>query len=212
MRYVETHSRRALAALLALAAAGCASVAPTREAPPVAAAAAVEAPVSAAAQQAFDDAVRALAAGQVAQAESGFRALTLSNPELGGPHADLGLIYRQTGRLSEAVAALEQAVRASPKQPLYLNQLGLAYRQQGRFDEAREAYERALALAPEYAAATLNLAILNDLYLGDSRRALALYERYLGLSPQGDAQVSKWVVDLRNRKPQQLASNRKDAP
>lgn len=209
MRYVELHSRRVLAALLALVAAGCASVAPP---PPAAPAAVAEAPVSADVQQAFDNAVRALAAGQVAQAESGFRALTVSNPELGGPHADLGLIYRQTGRLPEAVAALEQAVRASPKQPLYLNQLGLAYRQQGQFDQAREAYERALELAPDYAAAMLNLAILNDLYLGDGRRALALYERYLELSPQGDAQVSKWVLDLRNRKPQQLASSRKDAP
>lgn len=209
MRYVDLHSGRVLVALLALAAAGCASVAPP---PPAAPAAVAEAPVSADVQQAFDNAVRALAAGQVAQAESGFRALTVSNPELGGPHADLGLIYRQTGRLPEAVAALEQAVRASPKQPLYLNQLGLAYRQQGQFDQAREAYERALELAPDYAAAMLNLAILNDLYLGDGRRALALYERYLELSPQGDAQVSKWVLDLRNRKPQQLASSRKDAP
>ncbi|HRI18563.1 MAG TPA: hypothetical protein PL196_08585, partial [Burkholderiaceae bacterium] len=65
---------------------------------------------------------------------------------------------------------------------------------------------------PDYAAATLNLGILNDLYLGDNRRALELYERYLELSPAGDTQVSKWVVDLHNRKPQQVAANAKEKP
>ena len=33
-----------------------------------------------------------------------------------------------------------------------------------------------------------------------------LYERYLELSTAGDTQVSKWVVDLHNRKPQQVAA------
>ena len=212
MRYVESLGRPALAALLALAAAGCATVAPPPDSAPAPVQPAGPPPVSAAAQQSFDDAVRALAAGQLAQAESAFRALTLSHPELGGPHADLGLIYRRSGRLPEAVAALEQAVQASPQQPQYLNQLGLAYREQGRFDQAREAYERALSADPDYAVATLNLAILNDLYLGDSRRALALYERYLALTPQGDPQVGKWVVELNKRKPQQLAANRKEQP
>ena len=195
----------ALAAACALVA-GCA----TQKADPGPAtatpAAATPPPVDPAVQSAFDDAKRALAAGQVEQAERGFRALTRSHPDLGGPHADLGLIYRQSGKLPEAAAALEAAVRASPQQPVYLNQLGLTYRQLGRFDKAREAYEQALQLDPDYAAATLNLGILNDLYLGDSRRALELYERYLALSPQGDPTVSKWVVDLNNRKPQRVAS------
>jgi Flp pilus assembly protein TadD len=197
-----------LAAACALAA-GCATR-PADTAPATATAAPAPAPVDPAAQRAFDDAKRALASGQVVQAEQAFRALTQTYPDLGGPHADLGLIYRQSGKLPEAVAALEKAVRASPQQPTYLNQLGLAYRQQGRFDKAREAYEQALAIDPDYATAALNLGILNDLYLGDSRRAVELYERYLALSPGGDATVSKWIVDLNNRKPQRVASGQKE--
>lgn len=193
-----------------LLAAGCA----TRPAEPVAtpAAAVAPAPVDPAAQAAFDAALRSLAAGKVDQAEQGFKNLTRTHPDLGGPHADLGLIYRQNGKLPEAVAALEQAVRASPQQAVYWNQLGVAYRQQGRFTQAREAYEQALQIDPDYAAATLNLGILNDLYLGDSRRAVELYERYLALSPGGDPTVGKWIVDLNNRKPQRLASGQKDKP
>lgn len=210
MRFAELAGRLAAAAALCALAAGCA----TRQAEPAAApaAAVAPAPVDPAAQSAFDDALRALAAGKVDQAEQGFRTLTQTHPDLGGPHADLGLIYRQSGKLPEAVAALEKAVRASPQQPIYLNQLGLAYRQQGRFDKAREAYEEALRVDPDYATAALNLGILNDLYLGDSRRAVELYERYLALSPGGDATVSKWIVDLNNRKPQRVASGQKDKP
>jgi tetratricopeptide (TPR) repeat protein len=215
MRSVE-HTLCALS--VALLAAGCASnPGPVQDqaaasAPAAAAKAAsgtAVAPVDAAAQRSFDEARRALAAGQTAEAEARFLALTQSNPELGGPFASLGLIYQQAGKTSEAVLQFEAAVKASPQQPAYLNQLGVAYRQMGQFDKAREAYERAIALAPDHATAMLNLGILNDLYLGDPARALELYERYLLLTPAGDATVSKWVVDLKNRKPQTVAAKGK---
>jgi tetratricopeptide (TPR) repeat protein len=196
-----------------LLAAGCASNAgpdaPAAAATTKAASKTVAPPVDANAQRGFDEARRALAAGQTAEAERRFLALTQSNPELGGPHASLGLIYQQAGKTVEAVLQFEAAVKASPLQPAYLNQLGVAYRQQGQFDKAAEAYEKAIALAPEHATAMLNLGILNDLYLGDPNRALEMYERYLLLTPAGDATVSKWVVDLKNRKPQTLAAKGK---
>jgi tetratricopeptide (TPR) repeat protein len=156
-------------------------------------------PVSPAVQRAFDDAARALRAGRTEEAERGFRALAAAHPELGGPQANLGLIYLRADRPAEAVAALEKAVAASPQQPRYFNQLGIAYRQQGQFAKARGAYEQAIELDPDYAAAYMNLGILHDMYLRDSRRALELYDRYLTLSPRGDPTVSKWVVDLKNR-------------
>lgn len=161
----------------------------------------VEAPVPPAAQRAFDDALRALRAGRIDDAERGFKAVAQSNPELGGPHANLGVIYRQAGKLAESAAALERAVKASPEQPLYFNQLGITYRHQGQFAKARSAYERAVALDDNYAAAQLNLGILFDLYLRDGPRALESYERYMALSGGKDATVAKWVTDLKNRKP-----------
>ena len=159
--------------------------------------------VTPAVQRAFDEALRALRAGRNEDAERGFKALAQSNPELGGPHANLGVIYRQAGKFAESVAALERATKASPEQPLYFNQLGISYRHTGQFAKAREAYERALSLDANYAAAQLNLGILFDLYLRDSGRALEAYERYAELSGGKDAAVAKWVTDLKNRKPAQ---------
>lgn len=170
-----------------------------------------EVAVPAAAQRAFDDARRAMRAGRMDEAERGFKSVIQFHPELGGPHANLGVIYRRANKLPESAAALEQAVKASPRQPVYFNQLGITYRLQGQFVKAREAYERAIDLDPNYAAATLNLGILSDLYLWDGKRALELYDRYLALSPGGDATVTKWVADLKNRnKTAQAAADRKE--
>ncbi|HYB50107.1 MAG TPA: tetratricopeptide repeat protein [Burkholderiaceae bacterium] len=159
--------------------------------------------------RAYEASLRALQQGRTAEAERGFLALTRSNPELGGPHANLGMIYRRADKTPQAVSELEFAVRDSPLQPVYWNQLGIAYRQQGQFGKARQAYERAIALDPNYASANLNLGILFDLYLWDSQRALELYDRYLTLSG-GDEKVSKWVADLKNRARERTAVARKE--
>ena len=171
-----------------------------------------QAPVAPAAQRAFDDARRALAAGRADEAERGFRALAQAHPELGGPQANLGLIYRQAGKLPQAATALEQAVKLSPEQPVYFNQLGVTYRQLGQFGKARGAYEKALELDPGYAAACLNLGILHDLYLREDPRALELYERYLTLAQGKDAMVGKWIADLKNRKPGTRLVSKKEQP
>jgi Flp pilus assembly protein TadD len=226
MRYVETSWRLAAIVTLTIGLSGCASLtamlqafrnvfsshpASTTANARAAAPKPAEAPVSPAVQHAFVDAAQALRTGRNADAERGFRALVQSNPELGGPHANLGVIDRQAGKLAESATELEQAVRLNPRQPLYLNQLGITYRQQGQFVKARDAYEKAIALDPDYAAPYLNLGILNDLYLGDGKRALELYDRYLALAPS-DATVTKWIAELKHRKPGPITVSRVEQP
>jgi Flp pilus assembly protein TadD len=213
MRSADLLWRGALIGAWCAALAGCAS-APAPKPAPQPAAAPAPAPVSAAAaararetpsditpavQQQFDSALDALSAGHSEEAAKGFQALARDHSDLGGPHANLGIIYRQSGKQAEAVKELEQAVQLNPKQPVFLNQLGIAYRQQGQFAKAREAYEKAIALDPSYAAPYLNLGILFDLYFWDSKRALELYDQYLALTPGGDDRVVKWVADIKNR-------------
>jgi tetratricopeptide (TPR) repeat protein len=167
-------------------------------------------PIAPATQRAYDDALALMRAGHAADAERGFRALTQSDPDLAGPHANLGLLARQAGHLPEAVAELEKATALAPGLAVAWNQLGLAYRQSGEFTQAHAAYDSALAIAPDYATAVLNLGVLEDLYLGDSARALELYTRYLALTPAGDPVVTKWVADVRNRKPAAAAAAPKE--
>ena len=158
-------------------------------------------PIPPATQRAYDDALALMRAGHPAGAERVLRALTQSDPDLAGPHANLGLLARQAGHPAEAVKELEKATELAPGLAVAWNQLGLAYRQNGQFTQARDAYERALAIEPNYATAVLNLGVLDDLYLGDGAHALELYTRYLALTPAGDPVVAKWVADVRNRQP-----------
>jgi len=162
-------------------------------------------PIAPATQRAYDDALALMRAGHPADAERGFRALVQSDPDLAGPHANLGLLARQSGRLPEAIQELEKATALAPGLAVAWNQLGLAYRQGGEFTKARDAYEHALALDPHYANAVLNLGVLDDLYLADAPQALELYTRYLALTPAGDPVVTKWVADVRNRLPKPAA-------
>lgn len=211
----ESESARSAVANAKKLAVSTAALRPTA-APAAAASAPVTAepdlPVAPATRRAYDDALHQLRAGQTPQAEQALRAIAQAHPELGGPHANLGLIHRQAGKLDEAVADFERATKANPHRASYFNQLGIAYRQAGQFAKAREAYERAIEINPNDAAPVLNLGILHDLYLGDGARALELYDRYLVMTPAGDAAVTKWVADLKNRQGRSSVMARKEKP
>jgi tetratricopeptide (TPR) repeat protein len=89
---------------------------------------------------------------------------------------------------------------ATASKPAVLNQQGIALRQEGKFDKAADAYQEAIKLDQNYSPAILNLGILDDLYLGDNEHAMEMYTRYLVLKPEGDTEVSKWIIELKNRK------------
>jgi cellulose synthase operon protein C len=112
---------------------------------------------------------------------------------------------------ADLIARLESAVQgtaaAATTRARDWNQLGIAYRQAGRFADARKAYERAIELDARHAPPVLNLAILNDLYLGQPALALPLYERYAALVPGESQVVGRWIAELRNRKPAAKAAN-----
>lgn len=216
----EQATRESASARRDVAKAAPATAAATASRPAVAPSAAASAPaagepdvpVAPATRRAYDEALRQLRAGRTDEAEKALRAIAQAHPELGGPHANLGLIHRQAGKLDEAAADFERAAEANPQRASYFNQLGITYRQAGQFAKARETYERAIALDANDAAPVLNLGILHDLYLGDGGRALELYDRYLVMTPAGDAVVTKWVADLKNRQGRASVMARKEKP
>ncbi len=88
----------------------------------------------------------------------------------------------EQGRLEEAVASYEQALRLKPDYAEAHNNLGIALMEQGRLEEAVASYEQALRVKPDYAEAHNNLGIaLGD--QGNLEEAVASYQQALRLKP-----------------------------
>jgi cellulose synthase operon protein C len=130
--------------------------------------------------------------------------MTEKIPALTAAHIDLGIAYARTGDLDRAEASLNKALQLDPKQPAGYNELGMLQRRRGQFAKARASYQGALAQSADFQFAHKNLGILCDLYLGDYPCAIEHYEAYSRIVPD-DAEVGKWIADLRNRAKKQEA-------
>ncbi|HET7811992.1 MAG TPA: tetratricopeptide repeat protein [Steroidobacteraceae bacterium] len=146
----------------------------------------------------FARAQQLMRSGDATQAILEFQVMTQSYPDLSGPYANLGILYRNTNQLAEAEAALAKAAEHAPWDAATLTEYGVTLRQAGKFAEARAAYEKALAVNPDYAPAHRNLAVLLDLFLEDPLTAQAEFETYKTLTGE-DKPVSGWIAELRSR-------------
>ncbi|MFK7914978.1 MAG: tetratricopeptide repeat protein [Pseudomonadales bacterium] len=149
--------------------------------------------------QDFTDAVAAIKAGDLAQAERLLRSVTTSQPELAGPWVNLGQVYLQLGQEEEARLAFRHAIAANPANCAAYNQLGVLSRQMGDFTAAENHYLKCLSADPASADVYLNLGILYELYLGRLGDALSAYRQYQTLSLEPDRKVAGWVLDLERR-------------
>ena len=154
--------------------------------------------VGAKARNTFQSALRLLEQEEYERAIPLLVEVTQAAPRSTTAHIDLGIAYREVDDLEHAKTSIQRAVELSPDHPVAHNELGIIYRRSGQFEQARASYERALAKYPDFHFARRNLAILCDVYLGDTSCALENYERY-GETAADDDAVTIWITDLRDR-------------
>jgi len=115
--------------------------------------------------------------GDLAGAESDFRAVTTIAPTWDEAHHDLGRVLLTLGRMTDAIAEFQAAAQTSPS-PRNWSHLGVALGLARRFEEALAAIDRSVAADPERNE-SIALRAMCLLGLGRREEARAELSRYI---------------------------------
>ncbi|MGD0623592.1 MAG: tetratricopeptide repeat protein [Thermodesulfobacteriota bacterium] len=107
---------------------------------------------------------------------------------------ELGLAYRQKGKLSEAIRAYQSALSRDPENPVVMKNLGDAFYFNKEYPKAAEQYQKALRSNPRFqqAHSTLGLAYYQ---LQRYSEALEEFEIVLKLNPK-DEQAKEFREEI----------------
>jgi tetratricopeptide (TPR) repeat protein len=106
----------------------------------------------------------------------------------------LAMVFRAVGRVEEALALLNKAVRLNPMPPdFYLHEFGSCYRLMGRYDEAIAMLKRVLDRNPSYLNSRLNLI---DTYVMSGKEEAAHAEAVEVLRQSPDFSVERFLKDF----------------
>jgi tetratricopeptide (TPR) repeat protein len=97
-------------------------------------------------------------------------------------HCNLGIALGKAGRIEEAIAHLEDALRIKPDYPEAHFSLGNVFLKEGRVNDAIGHYEQALRSKPDHAQAHCNLGIALA-QTGNIEEAIAHFEQALRIKP-----------------------------
>ena len=125
-----------------------------------------------------------LAQNKADAAKTEFTAYTLRRPNDAIGWLKLGSAQLKLGEIVPAERSFSAVLALKTGEAEAYNGLGLARIQRGRSQEAAKFFPAAVQARPDYAAAILNLATVNQQYLHDNKTALENYHNYLTLTPR----------------------------
>jgi len=157
----------------------------------------------------FERSAQAVAQGDYAAAERDLQLVLQRAPAHTGALGNLGIVYARTGRLPEAVATYQKALRTAPNEPGLLLNLALAYLQLEEYGKAKPLLAR-LSTFGKPSAQVRELTAAVQLHTGETRAALqtledlnradpasagVLYLMALGYLRQGDRATAAIAFD-----------------
>jgi predicted TPR repeat methyltransferase len=121
--------------------------------------------------------------GQYFLAENLAEKLTQKYPDHPFGWKVLGAVFKQTGRLQEALIANQKAISSSTNDAQVYSNLGLTLQELGRLEEAETSYKKAIAIKSNFSEAYGNLGItLKE--LGKLEDAAASYSKAIAIKPE----------------------------
>jgi len=92
----------------------------------------------------------------------------------------IAVIMKRQGKIDEAIRHYQMAARLDPRQPDVLLELATMLRLARRYEEADQVSDRALMIAPDYAAASMNKALLHEAWKGETDLAKSVLRDMVG--------------------------------
>ena len=121
------------------------------------------------------------------------------------PHNNLGITFKELGKLDEAEASYAQAIALKPDYAKAYNNLGVTLKELGRLDEAEANYRQAIVLTTGFTEAHRNLAsTLRELGKIEQAAESERYEKFLNLSHVETNESKKFSDYLSFREPSPL--------
>jgi tetratricopeptide (TPR) repeat protein len=115
------------------------------------------------------------------------KAVDLSN-NFGAAIYNLGVVYDQEGKLTDAIKQLEKVAPFNSDQPNLLFELGLLYYRNNQTDQAFNALQQVLVLSPDFANAHWYLALIYE-QRKDNTNAIAQLQKILNVDANKDNQT-----------------------
>jgi cytochrome c-type biogenesis protein CcmH/NrfG len=131
------------------------------------------------------------------------RTVAEQNPRDPQPRVELGNMYFDAERYTDAIAWYEEAIKLNPSDPNVSTDLGVAYYYTNQPDRAVAQFEKSLSVDPKHTKTLLNLGIVKAFGKQDLAGAAAAWEQVVALapdSPEGQA-ARKALEGLRNAHP-----------
>ena len=105
------------------------------------------------------------------------------NPKNAGAHAQLGNVYFDAQRWTEAIVSYEQSLQIDPNNPDVSTDLGVSYFYTNRPDDALEQFDRSLKIDPKHTKTLLNKGIVLAFGKEDLRAAADEWKKVVELAP-----------------------------
>ena len=153
------------------------------------------APAPAASQQAGPGAPPAAPPLDEARA-SAMKTTAQQNPNDAVTRVQLGNMYFDAERYSEAAQWYDQALRINPKDVNVSTDLGISYYYMNDADRALAQFEHSLQIDPKHAKTMLNIGIVRAFGKSDLKGATEVWQRVIDLAPGSDeARAARQALD-----------------
>ncbi|MBA3271728.1 MAG: tetratricopeptide repeat protein [Acidobacteria bacterium] len=118
------------------------------------------------------------------------------NPRDAQPRVQLGNMYFDAERYTDAISWYEEAIKLAPSDPNLSTDLGVAYYYTNQPDKAVAQFERSLSVDPKHSKTLLNLGIVKAFGKQDLNGAAQAWQQVVALAPNSpEGQAAKKALE-----------------